>query len=42
MIAAGLVGWEDVLGIELLEKNVEIGRARYKHWLKDPKRLELL
>lgn len=32
MIGAGLAGWEEVIGCELLAENVEIARARLDYW----------
>jgi len=36
MIGAALAGWEEVVGVELLDKNCDIARQRIKHWLELP------
>ena len=39
MIAAGLAGWEFVLGIEMEREYCDIARARLAHWLDGPQQL---
>lgn len=36
MIGAGLVGWEEIVGVEFDTENnyVEIAKKRLEHWLK--------
>jgi len=40
-IGAGLVGWENITGIEMDPETCEIAEARLAHWLKEPRQLEL-
>lgn len=40
-IGAGLVGWEEIVGIDSDEEAVAIAEARIAHWLKQPQQLEL-
>jgi site-specific DNA-methyltransferase (adenine-specific) len=41
MIAAGLIGWEHTIGIELLAENAEIAKVRLEHWLNKPQQKNL-
>ena len=40
-IGAGLVGWEEIVGIDSDEEAIAIARARLAHWLNEPRQLEL-
>ena len=41
MIGAGLAGWDEIVGVELLAENVAIGKARMEYWMSQPQQIGL-